>query len=503
MKLTKNNSYLIEILVFIVLNVFLWFFFGYNKIWDLEPFGLHFIRQSDSLAFVSKYYNFDTPFWKPSLYNLESINGNAACEFPILYFISASLYSVFGEHGFILKLINHGFSVIGLYCLFKTAYIILKDRWYAAIIILFFFSSTVFNYYTLNYLPDIPALGCVFIGWYFFFRYKEEPKHLLLAFVFFTFSGLLKPTFYISPLAIICYQVFTITRNKEALRKQDLYNFIPSIISVLLVFSWVVYVYFYNEQNQSIYFTTSIRPIWSMTSLTISETWDFVFNYWYSRYFAHSSFHILVVLAVVSLIFFRKAKHIINIKMSVVSIFVFMGTMSYFILFYKQFKEHDYYFLNILPMVFFLLIMSIAILQFIIPKQTYHYIIKAIFTIIILAGINYSKGKLIERHSNTINKFTHTANLIQQNEHEIEQLHIPKTANIILATDLTPNGGLLFLKRNGWRIRIPNEFSEEKINFYKQKGADYLIVTTKEINYKKPNDIIYKNDDFTIYKLNE
>ena len=140
----------------------IFFFFGFDKIFFSGPQGIHFIRQTDSLSFVSQYYNFGYDFFNPKIFNMDSVDGRAVSEFPIIYYLTALLYSIFGVKVYLLKILNLIISYIGVYCVYKVSYYILKDYVYAFLISLFLMTSTVFNYYSFNYLPDPSALAFVF-----------------------------------------------------------------------------------------------------------------------------------------------------------------------------------------------------------------------------------------------------------------------------------------------------------------------------------------------------
>ena len=175
------------------------------------------MRQTDSLSFASQYFNNGYHFFNPQLYNLKNIGGNAACEFPITYYLTALLYSIFDKKVFILKLLHLIIVTIGVIFIFRLTYQLLQDYFYAIVISLFLFTSTVFNYYSFNYLPDAPALGFTFIGWFYIFRHQidKKKKSLFASYLFFTLGSLIKVTYLINPLAIVVFSLFSILFNKK------------------------------------------------------------------------------------------------------------------------------------------------------------------------------------------------------------------------------------------------------------------------------------------------
>ncbi len=65
------------------------------------------------------------------MFNLSSTDGKAANEFPIVYYFVSLIYSIFGEHEFILRMVNLLISFVGFIALFKLVYLIIRDSFYA------------------------------------------------------------------------------------------------------------------------------------------------------------------------------------------------------------------------------------------------------------------------------------------------------------------------------------------------------------------------------------
>ncbi|HKL67705.1 MAG TPA: hypothetical protein VJ877_07415, partial [Bacteroidales bacterium] len=163
----KNTA---EILVALAIITGLFFFLGMDDIIFSGPFGIHFMRQTDSLSFAGIYFREGFEFFNPGLYNLKNIDGHAACEFPVLYYITSLIYLVTGQNYSVLKILNYLLAMTGIFCIYRMSMLILRNRVYSILIALVLFTSTVFNYYSLNYLPDSGAFGLIMIGWFFFFR---------------------------------------------------------------------------------------------------------------------------------------------------------------------------------------------------------------------------------------------------------------------------------------------------------------------------------------------
>ena len=502
----KKHLYRIAGAVFILLLIVLFFFLGFNNVFFSGPMGLHFIRQTDSLSFASLYLRNGFDFFHPQLYNLSSTDGKAACEFPILYYVTAILYTLLGKKLFLLKLLHLIIVYTGVFYIFRMAYQLLKDYFYAALISLFLFTSTVFNYYSFNYLPDAGALGFVFIGWSLFFRYQgnHKKKTLLLSFLFFTLGSLIKVTYLINPLAVMVFSAYALLFHKKNLmtKSRAKNTIIYGIIGVALVILWNVYMIYYNALNNATYFNTTANPIWALTKENIAVVWDYISNYWYSKYFAESAFHLLLIVLMLQIVFLKKS----DPKVSLPAVVLFFGSIVYFVLFYAQFKHHDYYFMAFFPLVILVLVNGIRTLQNISKKPLLHLAVKLVFLTIVIVSINYSRMKLSDRYTHGYDDFSRIGFLIEENANGIKYLNIPEDAMFIVAPDYCPNGGLLFLDRMGWNIGPVEKITSGRIQHYNKLGATYLLLATDEEEVLAVGDatgeLIFDGKGLRIFQLN-
>ena len=484
--------------IFFTLLILLYIILDYQSILFYRPQGIHFIRQTDGLSFVANYFNNGSGFFEPQVYNLTSTEGKAACEFPILYYITSQLYRLFGEQEFILRLITIIIVSFGFFSLFKLLILILNDILYALIFSFLFLSSTVLLYYTNNFLPDASALGFTLIGWYYFYLFKKlNKKYLILSYSFFTISSLIKVTYFINPIAAI----FTIILA-DILRKRKLIDVIKTNFHLLLMFSissilllsWNFFVIHYNAINKDFYFLVSTRPIWDMERQSIIEVWDYISNYWYSKYYYQSTIHFFAITLLLGIIFIKKA----NKAMLIPSIFLFIGSVFYVLLFYAQFKDHDYYFINLVPTIIILVITAFTAIRDKFPKILNNYIAKILLLGLAVLSINYARVKLEARYNNYHDEYAEIGTILSNTRVIIDSLGIRQNAKIIVFTDKTPNGGLYFLNRKGWNISDTTEANIKKISEYKNLGAEYLVNTTGiNFNYAK----IWENSKVSIYKI--
>ena len=318
MEIFKNISKNVKIAcIASVIFILLFFFLGYDSIFFRGPFGIHFMRQTDSLSFVSQYFNNGFVFFEPQLFNLKNIDGRAACEFPVLYYFTSLLYLIVGKKVFLLKVIHLLISFTGIFYVYRLSFLILRDYIYAILVALFLCTSTVFNFYAFNYLPDSGALGFILIAWYYVFKYQQSGNKsaIIKAFVLFTLGSLIKVTYLINPIAVIVFYIFLTLFKPHALaalkNKNKIFKY--GAINIMLVFCWNTYMLYYNQQYDSHSFNTTTLPIWELSGSNITLIWDYMRNFWYTSYFAHSSFHLLLILALFQLIFIKKSNYNVSL----------------------------------------------------------------------------------------------------------------------------------------------------------------------------------------------
>jgi hypothetical protein len=478
--LLKYRNYL-----FVLLLISLYLIQDYQTILFLRPQGIHFIRQTDGLSFVANYFNNGFNFFQPQVFNLQSIDGKAACEFPVLYYFTALLYLIFGEHEFILRLLTLCIASAGFVYLFKLLYQLLQDFIYATAFSFLFISSTVLLYYTNNFLPDTSALGFTLVGWYFFFKYftgNNRHKSLFTSFIFFSLASLLKVTYFINPVAaILSHFVYAIykRRDKKVSGRNNILLLTVFIVSLTIVLGWNLYVIYYNKFNHDSYFLIQSRPLWNMDSNQIAEVWKYMTDYWYSKYYYQSTFHIFVALVFAGTIFIKKSERMILIP----SFILAAGSICYFMLFYAQFKEHDYYFIGFIPAIIFLIINSFIALKNKFPEVVNHFIPKLLLLALCILSLNYAREKLIQRYKNTNDMYANIGMKLADTRKYIDSLGIPPTAKFVIVTDRTPNGGLYFINRRGWNVIDTSEAGLNAMRKYISQGAEYVLLTDKSTIY--------------------
>jgi hypothetical protein len=489
MKISFKNTFFQDVL-FIALLLFIYFYLGFYDAIFASPGGIHFIRQTDSLSFVQVFYNDGNSIFQPRLFNLKNSGGHAACEFPIIYYITALLYHIFGEKEFLLRIVHLFIISIGLFLVFKMAKEILKDFYYAAFIVIFLFTSTVLGYYSVNYLPDIESLGFVMIGWFYFYKHSQfrKSKQIIYAYFFFGLAALIKPTYLINPLSIFSFLVvenyiFHLKKHAD-LMKIHLRGILCCILAVI---AWSSFIIWYNQYYHSNSFLTSILPIWKINIKEIYTVYDILTNYWGTDYFAKYSLWFLCIAIFINLIIIKKSIR----TLSILTATLFSGSVAYTLLFYSQLKDHDYYCLVFVPLVILILINFFDKVIKLFPSLSKSVFLKICLGGVLVIGLHQAELKLERRYSAKFYDDTKEIRNLKALRPKLDVLNIPDDATFIIFKDASQNSGLLFINKKGWLIN-ESETAMATIRLLKNEGADYLILTMNKLKE------YIKEDEFTI-----
>lgn len=460
--------------------IFCLFYFLVNYPYLLNyPTGLHFIRQTDSISFIFYYLhksNFN--FFDVGNLNLGFYHGKAACEFPIIYYMIFLVFKVFGTHLVIIRWLALICCTIGIYCLLKITNDFIKNKLLAAFTVLLVISSSVFRYYSVNFVPDTIALSFVFIGFYYFFLFdrKAKQRSFYLLFIFLTLATLIKIYFGIYLVALSLFLYLNYKGIKGKITK-------GVVLSLLSVFLWYGFSIYYNSVYNSTYYLTHSVPIWNMTCIEIGETINYISYYWYTKYYLPTSFHAFLVLIIVILILFKRGA-----RYNTLLFICLAGVLGFLSLFFRQLKDHDYYFLPFIPLIYLVVVLSISQLLTLSRKKIYEVSITLTILLVSVLGFNYTSLNMIRRfNNNSLDEFSMVSYQLRGIELFIEANSIENNAKFLVIGDKTKNGSLVFLNRFGWTYtNFKTDLNSIKDNL---SSADYLLVLSPSKN-KIPEDIL-------------
>jgi hypothetical protein len=497
------NKFIFPIL-FIVSALCLCWFYNYFEILFWQPQGIHFMRQTDCLSFISYYSKTGAPLWEPGLLCLYSHEGKTASEFPIVYYLLSFVWNHFGKQEFLLRLFNLTIFFTGVYhllILFKQV----LQKWHLSVIaVLFVITSPVIVYYANNFLPDISAMAFTFIAMRHSYDYMNERKQnsLTKSMFFYTVAALLKISYFIYPAAFFAALVTAHVQNKRKL-KELVKPFTQFLSSIVICGGWTIYVVWYNRIHTG-YFLSTYKAYWMLDDSYIQSVWKHILEYWYGW---HLTVYALFGLFISLLVVFDFKKYI-NMTTGAWGIFSAIASYTYLVLFFGQLHDHDYYILTIIP-AFALLFMNML---YMITQQISLAFIKLLASLVIAVflykNLLYTQNFVRWRYwdASVNDPYARVGIKLLHAEQEMTDAGISPEARLVFVPDDGYSGCTYFTNRFGWQLGGNYENELSRIETFKEQGASHLvIIDTALFNHKEllsyTNSMILKTNDYIVYTL--
>jgi 4-amino-4-deoxy-L-arabinose transferase-like glycosyltransferase len=496
-------------LLFLLLLLLISLLYNYHNILFHHPYSIHQWRQADCLSITMNYFRENRNFFEPAIHWLGGKDGKTVSECPIIYFTVAQLWKVFGYHEFIFRLLNLLIVFTGLFSLYKLIKSLISETFWSYAITFLLFTSPILVYYSNNFTADAPAFGLALTACFLFWKGYNQPRKLLyyLSFLFFLLAGLIK----ISSL-IIFFAILTIHFYSFLFSKKDKnwvfrwYALIPYLIVLAMIFAWYRFALHYNQQNLSGVFLTGIYPVWGVDSAMRKAIWlsfrcDLV-----PAYFNERTIYLTLALFVAQFFFFRK----VNRVLFFITLLVFIGVVSYMLLFYQAFTVHDYYLTNLLilmplpfitiiemmkrnyPRIFRMLplkiIVSIGLLYLVYKTSVINRMKYSTDDWIVKTNYVVDKGR-IDYWSGFHSDYTKHMKAFETITPYLRNIGLQRTDTVLSLSDGSFNITLYFMDQKGFSgFGYVNMTFEEKMKTYMNNGVKYLIIDSvlNKEEYLKP-----------------
>jgi hypothetical protein len=480
----------IHVILFLISILGVSWFFNYFEIYNYAPFGPHSWRQTDSCAFVQNYFNDGMNFFQPRFHhNIFGEGLGSPSEFPILYYISAMIWQVFQPHDGVLRLVNFFLLGVGYFSISRLTLHLTSDLFYALAVPLLLMGSPILAYYGFNYIPNTPALGLTFTGvlfFYYFFK-TENQKWLILSCGTFLFAGLLKVTVLIPFITIIIIFFLEKTNlvkfKKEGKIFKNGWKNAPLFFSVFAIIgAWIFWVKYYNELHSCTIFITKTRPIWSLVEPAITETWHWIIRDGAPDYYHRITRYVVFGTTFFLLFFLRKKQPKL---LYVFNLFIFLGMVGTFLVFYRQFFIHEYYAIEMMVFPASVFITSAYLLKNEFPKIGNHIFTKIIIAAFVIFNLYNAQQSVKSKYENAYifnkNYEPTTAKKLEARAF-LKNLGIEYPQNVISIPDISPNYTLNYFNLKGWNEYAisPQPFTPWTFHQFRKMGADFLIVTDEE-----------------------
>ena len=435
--------------------IFILGFIFHNKYINDFPSHIHAWAESDRYALSLGFINNDLNFFQPETFVMNSpfpgdwkVAGKesiTAVNFPIHDFITAIIMKVTGvKSPIIFRLYTLIYSFIGLFFLFKLSFLLTKDYCKSIFILIFAATSPVFVYYQGGFLPSIPSLANAIIGVFFYTKYlhKKVNRYFVLSLLFLMIATLSRTTFAVSLFTILGVEFIRILRKDVKLKHQVK----PIILCTALILSYYFYNIFLRNKFGSL-FLYHLLPVKNIQYLI--EILTTTLSNWGDQYF--SKFHYFIysfLLILAAIIQIRKknksAKLIVEMRF-LVSI-IFLGYICFAFLMFRQFQNHDYYFLDTfyLPLVILLILVIKTI-----PNSDSK--IKNAIYIISIIGV--SAPMVLNAYNTQISRreYKNPKVIAYENSAKLlDSLSVGKNAKILIIDFYSPNIPFALMGRKGF-----------------------------------------------------
>ena len=500
-----------SLLILAGILVILFFVYGFNTILFMRPQGVHQWRQCDCLSFTLNFYHNDGTFFSPVIHYLgRDGDGKTVSDFPLLYYGIGKLWQVTGYHEYIYRLIVLLISFAGLAALVKTVEGILKDSFMGLFVALILYSSTIFVYYSNNFLMNVPAFSFALIALFFFYKYYDSGKNkfLLISMAFFLLGGLLKTPALMSFVAIL--GIFVLERilpvkfgkNGKLFPKPKI-QIIPFLLVIILIILWYWYAASYNSKHNSGIFLIGILPIWKLDMAHILDIIHYVRVLWLNSYHSKAMQVIAIILFLAILFSYKKSQKFLWYFMVLLGI----GFLLFLMLFFQVFNHHDYYLINQLVFMLSIFTAFFYLLNHSFPKVFHSPVFRILLVLLLAYNVKVCAGNIHDRYYvewlNPNNKETKELENITP---YLRSLGIKRTDPMLVEDDLSFYITLYLMDQKGYTTFGGRFRDSLEIRQAIGSGLKYLMVTDSSFlrwPYLQPfiKDRIGKLNKFYIFKL--
>jgi hypothetical protein len=517
-------------LLFLLCLLALSLLYSYPAILQMRPASMHQWGQCDRASIALNYYKENLSFLQPEVNNLDGdMTGKGVSELPIIQYTVAQLWKVFGFHEWMYRLIEVLLLFGGLYCLFLTFRLFVQNVFLCIVGTLMIFTSPIVVFYGNNFLADAPSFSFVLMAWYYFFlfREREKPKPLLISIALFTMASLLKVSSMINLVAIGgIYLIERFPRMQFGEGRKIFSGAMKPIVyfisTIILVMAWYAYARQYSDGHKSLIFLTGTRTFWHCDNKLfvwqgfLKDMLPGVYHYYF-----------LLLLCALFVLLLIKGKKIPAILHHLL-IFLALGVLSIFLLFYESFRLHDYYLVTLMVLPVFILLGTFVLFERNYEKVVHSKWFAGALSVVLLFNISYAALKSGMRYFSLEDRkvYEYLApkdELAQwrwyhwdyeQKTRAFEKMEpynrghgISREDRVISLGDPSFNISLCLCDQKGFTINKPYDIKDSTLcAMIKEGGAKYLFICNKDIDtipdvqhFTKNKMGAYKNID--VYKL--
>lgn len=478
-------------------------FFYWPQILLAGPSGIHYIRQTDSLAFVAYFRTFSTDLFSSGILDLRNAPQQGLCagEFPLFYWVIGMLERWVGDTPYLLKGLNVLLVLLGHISLTRAMTSILGNALAAMGLGVLFFGSSVLVYYTCNFLPDAGVYGLVLLAWSLVLpgAFRGEVHVSLTAVLLLTLAGLIKAPAAMHLVALSALLIADVRKVWSQGVPTRMRLLMPPAIGLLLILFWHLHVNHFNAAHDSKYFLTWAEPIWTTPSAEREAVVDLITNYWWSKYLHQTTWHVLLVLTVIAVVRLRA----IPSKVLGANVLLLGASACFILLFFRKFADHDYYFLTVLPALVLFTITGIWATFGLLRATWWRWVLVAGIWGLAVSSIALAHLELQRRNVRPADRYSRTQGLVNGLAEAARQMELPLEARVIVLGDSTTNGALLAIGRMGWTFPGFPQTADPDITSLKRDGASHLLYLGETKQLSVSAQLITQTPTWSLWSINE
>lgn len=489
----------------------LWWSSGASGYLDGPPRGVHQWRQTDCASQALNYHQNGVSFWTPQEHNRTGYGGFSASEFPLVYWSVAQLYGWFGAEERVFRLFQLGLSLLGLAFLYAIGLYWGLPRPAALVPVWLLGSAPAYFYYGMHFLPNVPAIGLSFMGWYGLFRLwgvrgvegaadsAATPRiwpWMLLSGLGFGLATLLKVSdgmgFVAAVLVVaLAHSPLASLLRLRAARLPRRARWPALAIGMILVAAavgWSLYTVAFNRAHDTQLSLLGILPIWIVDADQIAAIGRRFRGEWNAHLFHPWSWWAMGIGLVLFLAGYRR----LDPRLRTIALLLILGSIGYLLLWFDPLYHHDYYMLSPFVAPVFVLL---AVLEWLFRKpdkglpeagpgsvlgHSHHrqgrFLALLLLVPAALWGIATARHNAwFQEHRNRAAIYENVPGAFYRLEQHLRALGIDRHQRIISAGDITRNVSLYLINNPGWT----DVYNERIIDLEEMRrdGAQYWIVS--------------------------
>jgi len=357
-KISDKVKRIIPVLLFFISIIWVYDYMGILRDLNKRPCSIHVWAQCERASIALNYYKNDMNFFKPQVHKFKDGDGTTGLEFPLVAYIPAICYKLFGFNEIYYRGLILLSMVFGLYFFYKLLISITNNYVLSLFLTAAGYFSPALIFYSNNFMPDVTSLGLVLAAWYYFFKFINQGynnKDINLFWVFVLIATLIKVTSFIAMMVVICVLILdmfkffkNVSRDFLFTKKQRIRIIVSFGLVSFFVTCWYMYANYLNQHSHS--FTLS--PTLDTDKAVLLDIWEHVKKYHTYEYYPYEAYVLFLSMLAILLIGFK----FVNRLYFIITLFTILGSLCFAFLFFRQFKNHEYYIIPLLPCTFLLIV---------------------------------------------------------------------------------------------------------------------------------------------------